>query len=60
MSNNLVKYFLSVSDPRMKKKSKHKLIDIIIISICGTICNCDTFVDIEEYAMEKIDWFILR
>ena len=56
-AKGLIDFFIQIQDPRYEKKSKHKLIDILVIAVCGTICNCDTFVDIEEYADNKIDWF---
>lgn len=59
MSRNLIECFSSVTDPRITNISKHKLIDIIVIAVCGTICNCDTFIDIEEYGKTKIEWFKL-
>ncbi len=58
MSKNktLIEYFSKIKDPRMTNKSKHKLIDIIILSVCALISNCDTFVHIELYGIQKIDW----
>lgn len=49
------KYFSTLPDPRRYNK-RHKLIDIITISICAVICNADTFEHIAEFGQAKIDW----
>ncbi|MCM2351413.1 MAG: ISAs1 family transposase, partial [Bacteriovoracaceae bacterium] len=54
---SLIEHFMIVSDPRINRRKKHNLIDIIVIAICGVICSCETWVDIEEYGQSKEDWF---
>ena len=49
------KYFSKLSDPRRYNK-RHKLIDIVTISICAVICNADSFEHIAEYGRAKHDW----
>ncbi len=49
------KYFSSLSDPRMSGKVRHKLIDIITITICAVISGADTRTDIEEYGKAEYD-----
>lgn len=56
-TKSLIDHFLIVSDPRINRRKKHNLIDIIVIAICGVICSCETWVDIEEYGLSKEDWF---
>ncbi|MCP3930890.1 MAG: ISAs1 family transposase, partial [Bacteroidetes bacterium] len=36
---------------------KHKLIDIMTIAICASICSADTFKQIEDFGKAKIKWF---
>ena len=55
----LFKAFSKINDPRVQGRSKYKLIDVLVMVLCGTICGCDTLVEIEEYAKSKIDWFKL-
>jgi predicted transposase YbfD/YdcC len=50
------KHFSSLNDPRMSGKVRHKLIDIITITICAVISGADTWTDIEEYGKAKYDW----
>jgi predicted transposase YbfD/YdcC len=55
-SNSIGTHFKKISDPRRHNK-KHKLIDIITISICAVICGADGFEHIEEFGKSKIKWF---
>lgn len=53
----LMEYFASVEDPRIERSKRHKLIDIIIIAICGVICGADDWVAIERFGQAKVEWF---
>jgi hypothetical protein len=46
-------HFAQMSDPRVERSRRHKLIDIITIAICAVICGADTWVDIESYGRAK-------
>lgn len=48
--------FGGLEDPRMERKKLHKLLDIIVIAICGVICGADDWVNIEMFGLKKIDW----
>jgi len=54
---SLVEHFSSLKDPRFIKKSDHKLIDIMVISICATLCGANTWVEMELFGKAKQDWF---
>ena len=56
---SLLEHFKIVTDPRKDRTKKHNLIDIIVIAVCGMICSCETWVDIEEYAYSKEEWLRL-
>ena len=49
-------YFSELTDCRIARNRRHKLIDIIVISICATLSRCEDFVDIAEYGELKEDW----
>ena len=49
-------HFSSVTDPRIKKKTKHKLEDIIVITICAAVCGANDWVAVETYGKAKYDW----
>lgn len=53
---DLVTYFGGIKDPRVERTKQHKLLDIIIIGICGVICGAEGWVNIEEFGKEKEDW----
>lgn len=46
-----------VPDPRMDRTKKHKLIDIIVMTICGLICKSETWTEIADYAESNEEWF---
>lgn len=52
----LENHFGTLSDPRAAHSIDHKLIDIIVITICGTICGGDDWEAIAEYGRTKQDW----
>ena len=45
----IVEYFAALDDPRIDRTKRHKLLDIVTIAICGTICGADNWVDIELF-----------
>ncbi len=53
---SIAKHFSKVKDPRIDRTKRHRLLDIIIIAICGVICGADSWVDIELFGKTKIEW----
>jgi predicted transposase YbfD/YdcC len=51
------KHFAPLKDPRMLKKTSHKLIDIIVIAICAVICGADAWTQVEEFGKARLHWF---
>lgn len=51
------KYFRRLKDPRVVGRSRHRLIDIVVIAVCGVIGNCDDWSDIELFAKNRLAWF---
>lgn len=49
-------HFGDLEDPRHHNK-KHKLIDIMTISICASICGADSFDQIADFGKSKLHWF---
>ncbi|ACK73737.1 transposase ISAs1 family protein (plasmid) [Gloeothece citriformis PCC 7424] len=49
-------YFGELEDPRIERTKKHKLIDIITITICAVICGADSWIDIEVFGKCKYKW----
>ncbi len=53
---DLETYFGGIEEPRVERIKQHKLLDIIIIAICGVICGAEGWVNIEEFGKEKEEW----
>lgn len=49
-------YFQSLEDPRHTRNRKHLLGDIIVIAICGILCNCSGPTAIHRWAVHRADW----
>src|ERR1700734_4056828 len=54
---SLKKHFRSLQDPRVVGRSRHLLVDIIVLAICGVIGNCDDWPDIALFAQKREAWF---
>ncbi len=54
---SIKKHFRRLKDPRVTGRSRHLLIDIITLAICGVIGNCDDWRDIQMFAQEREAWF---
>ena len=52
----LAEHFGSLEDPRATHLTDHKLIEVIIIAICGVICGAETWTDIELFGNERQEW----
>ncbi len=51
-AESLINHFGCLSDPREDNK-RHKLIDIVVITICGAISGADKWDDIEKFGKVK-------
>ena len=57
LSTTFLKHFESLKDPRADTHNKrHNLHDILVITILGSICGADNWVDICEFGKCKLDW----
>ena len=54
---DIVTYFSEVEDPRIVGRSKHLLIDIIIITIAAIVAGAEGWEEIEDYATRKKSLF---
>jgi len=53
---SLIAYFESLEDPRVVGRTSHKLIDIIVITICAVISNAETWEEVHDYGHQKEDF----
>jgi hypothetical protein len=52
----LTQVFVSISDPRSARHTRHDLADVLTVAVCAVLSGVDDFVDIELWAQAKIDW----
>jgi hypothetical protein len=48
-----IENFGNLPDPRIERTKKHKLIEILFITMPAVICGCDEWVEIELYAQKR-------
>ena len=60
MIANIIEHFSTLEDPRRDHPNTlHKLIDIIVITLCAILAKSETWEEIADHAEEKIDFFLL-
>ena len=52
----LTEHFGNLVDPRIDRTKRHKLMDILIIALCGAIAGADSWVDVEAFGQRKEEW----
>lgn len=55
--SSLKKHFRRLPDPRVVGRTRHLLIDVVVIAICGVIGDCDDWSDIVQFAQKREKWF---
>jgi predicted transposase YbfD/YdcC len=53
---SLMNYFADFPDPRMMRARRHKLIDILMIALCATLCGAQDFVAITLFGQTRREW----
>lgn len=54
--SELINNLQYIEDPRVQGRSKHLLIDILVLSVCAILCGVENVTDIEEFGRQKVDW----
>jgi predicted transposase YbfD/YdcC len=54
---SIKKYFRRLKDPRVVGRSRHLLVDIIVLAMCGVIADCDDWHEIVLFAQKRLAWF---
>lgn len=52
----LADVFVSIDDPRQAGKVEHDLVELLVVAVNAVLVGADTFVEIELWAKEQIDW----
>ena len=53
----ILKSFSTLTDPRLDRRKRHLLIDIVVIALCAVVCGANDWVSIESFGRAKYDWF---
>ena len=54
---SIKQHFRRLRDPRVQGRTKHLLIDLLVLALCGVIANCDDWPDIVLFAQKRESWF---
>jgi predicted transposase YbfD/YdcC len=54
---SIVEHFAGVEDPRLERKREHRLLDILILTICAVVCGANDWVAVETFGKAKERWF---
>jgi predicted transposase YbfD/YdcC len=55
-SPSFVDNFAQLNDPRVNRRRRHKLLDILFIALCATLGGADDFLAMEAWGRSRIDW----
>ena len=53
----IIDHFSALPDPRILLKTRHKLVDIVAMTLCAVVVGADDWVEIAAYAKAKKTWF---
>lgn len=53
----IIERFSTLPDPRILLKTRHKLVDIVAMTLCAVIAGADDWVEIATYANTRKPWF---
>lgn len=51
------RHFRGIKDPRINRRKKHELLDIIVIALCAVVCGAEDWQQIAAFGRERHDWF---
>ena len=54
---SIKKYFRRLPEPRVAGRSRHLLVDIVVIAMCAVIADCDDWSDIAQFGQKREAWF---
>ena len=49
-------HFRKLKDPRINRRKKHQLLDIVVIALCAVICGAEDWQQIVAFGRERYDW----
>lgn len=49
--------FVGIPDPRQNTKVHYDLVELLVVAVCSVLVGADTFVEIEAWAKDNLEWF---
>ncbi|GAB4216473.1 MAG: ISAs1-like element ISCbu1 family transposase [Synechococcales cyanobacterium] len=56
LQESILIHFGNITDPRVKARSRHNLLNIIVIALFAVLCGADGWIGVETYGKAKQDW----
>ncbi|QTH40755.1 ISAs1 family transposase [Cohnella sp. LGH] len=56
MPKSLLDLFSEIPEPRKGNGIRHKLEEVLVIAVLATLCDCQTYVDMESFAEAREEW----
>jgi predicted transposase YbfD/YdcC len=53
----VIQHFGTVPDPRVNRRKRHLLVDIMAITICAVISGADGWVEVQRFGLARLAWF---
>lgn len=53
----ILECFSTLTDPRLNRRKRHLLEDIVVLAICGVLSGADDWVSIAAFGQAKYHWF---
>src|SRR5579864_275840 len=53
---SIAHHFATLTDPRRKHLQRHRFLDIVVIALCGVLCGCNTWPEIETFGQRRRLW----
>jgi DDE_Tnp_1-associated len=57
LTASIVEHFEELVDPRIERQKQHKLLDILVITLCAVLCGANDWVAVETFGKAKEAWF---
>ena len=55
-NSSLMDHFKDIEDPRIDRRKRHNLIDIIVVALCAMVAGCDTCDEFEIFGNSHLEW----
>lgn len=60
LAENFEVHFNELTDPRIAKKTKHSLLEVLFIAVCAYICGASSWTGIYEFSRSRENWLKKR